>query len=138
MRDSPADTAILLRAALETKEAEGDAASKNHLVKREISSETPPFALPQESESITVPEESGRDWCVALAIFVLSLLYLRLFYDSAILNADEGIILQGAQRIRQGQVLTGLLLFFSPRAHITGPPCSSGCSAARFWWVGPC
>jgi len=58
-----------------------------------------------ESASTRVPEKSITEWGVALLLFVVSCLYLRLFYDYTVLNADEGIVLQGAQRILQGQVL---------------------------------
>jgi 4-amino-4-deoxy-L-arabinose transferase-like glycosyltransferase len=52
-----------------------------------------------------VPEHSLREWGIALLVFVLSLFYLRIFYKYTVLNGDEGILLQGAQRILQGQVL---------------------------------
>jgi 4-amino-4-deoxy-L-arabinose transferase-like glycosyltransferase len=55
--------------------------------------------------SITTPERSLRELGIALLLFALSALYLRLFYDYSNLLPDEGIVLDGAQRILQGQVL---------------------------------
>jgi len=54
---------------------------------------------------LTCPEKSWRDWLVAALIFGISLLHFSCFYNYTLLNADEGIVLQGAQRILQGQVL---------------------------------
>jgi 4-amino-4-deoxy-L-arabinose transferase-like glycosyltransferase len=42
---------------------------------------------------------------IVLLLFVATCLYLRLFYDYTNLNGDEGVILQGAQRILNGEVL---------------------------------
>lgn len=51
------------------------------------------------------PESSAQERWLALLLFLVSSLYLYLFHDYTILNGDEGIVLQGAQRILQGQVL---------------------------------
>ena len=56
-------------------------------------------------DSIWLPEKSFREWGVALLLFVFSFLYLWPFRNYSTLNADEGIVLQGAQRILQGEVL---------------------------------
>ena len=64
-------------------------------------------SLPQmhvHDEACFFPEGSPQDRWIALLLFVGSCLYLRLFYDYTKLNTDEGIVLQGAQRILQGQV----------------------------------
>ncbi len=64
------------------------------------------------------PEGSSRDRWIVLLLFVASCLYLRLFYDYTILNADEGIVLQGAQRILQGQVLyRDFFSFYTPGSY---------------------
>jgi 4-amino-4-deoxy-L-arabinose transferase-like glycosyltransferase len=51
------------------------------------------------------PENSPLDRVVALLSFVLTFLYLYSFRRHTFLDLDEGIILQGAQRILDGQVL---------------------------------
>ncbi len=62
-------------------------------------------AVTLEPESISLPERSLSDWGVALLLFLLSFLYLWPLRNYCNLNADEGIVLQGAQRILQGEVL---------------------------------
>ncbi|HLY62084.1 MAG TPA: glycosyltransferase family 39 protein [Terriglobia bacterium] len=62
-------------------------------------------ASPHQSESITIPEKSLMDCSLALALFVGSCLYLVPFYNYTTMFSDEGIFLQGAQRILQGQIL---------------------------------
>jgi hypothetical protein len=52
-----------------------------------------------------VPEGSISEWLIAGLLFVLTCLYYRLFYSYTVLHPDEGIILQGAQRVLSGQVL---------------------------------
>jgi len=54
---------------------------------------------------VTLPEKSPRDWLIASLVFGLSALHFGFFYNYTLVNGDEGIILQGAQRILQGQVL---------------------------------
>jgi hypothetical protein len=51
------------------------------------------------------PEDSRADLVLALMTLLLSFLYLCLFRRHTFLDLDEGIILQGAQRILDGQVL---------------------------------
>ena len=62
----------------------------------------PQGASDGDSESITIPEKSGYDWCISLLILFLSIAYLRLFYNYTLINGDEGIVLQGAQRVLRG------------------------------------
>jgi len=50
------------------------------------------------------PEQARGEWAIALLLFVLSALYLWPFHDVTILFVDEGIVLQGAERILRGQV----------------------------------
>jgi 4-amino-4-deoxy-L-arabinose transferase-like glycosyltransferase len=52
-----------------------------------------------------IPEKSAAEWAIALSLFVASCLYLRIFYNYTNLSPDEGITLQGAQRILAGRVL---------------------------------
>ena len=82
---------------------------------------TTPLALPSRREpddACFFPESSSQERWIALALFVGSCLYLRLFYDYSILNADEGIVFQGAQRILQGQVLyRDFFSFFTPGSY---------------------
>jgi hypothetical protein len=69
-------------------------------------------------QSVFVPEKHPAERWIALGIFVVCCLYLRLFYDYTILNADEGIVLQGAQRILEGQVLyRDFFSFYTPGSY---------------------
>ena len=61
--------------------------------------------IPNGSKASAVPEKSLADWGIAALTFAGSALYLVLFYSYSLLNGAEGIVLQGAQRILQGQVL---------------------------------
>jgi len=62
--------------------------------------------MPEDTDSpIKIPESSRDAWGIALLLFAFSVLFLRPFRDFTILFDDEGIILQGAQRILRGQVL---------------------------------
>src|SRR5215813_1240605 len=55
---------------------------------------------------------------IAVSLFVVSLLYLSLFRRYTFLDPDEGIILQGAQRILDGQVLyRDFFSFFTPGSY---------------------
>jgi 4-amino-4-deoxy-L-arabinose transferase-like glycosyltransferase len=50
------------------------------------------------------PEASANERWIVLLLFVFSCLYLGLFRDYTVFNADEGVILQGAERILAGQI----------------------------------
>lgn len=64
------------------------------------------------------PESSGTERAVAFGVFVFSLLYLFIFRRHTSIDADEGIILQGAQRILDGQVLyRDFFSFFTPGSY---------------------
>src|ERR1017187_5852447 len=65
----------------------------------------PNFAAPAEQLPLPVPENSPFDRRAALLLFVGSFAYLSLFLRYTAIEPDEGIILQGAQRILQGGVL---------------------------------
>jgi hypothetical protein len=73
------------------------------LITDELASEA--LAPQSPPESITIPERAIGEWGIALAIGFLSCLYLIPFYRFTSLIPDEGISLQGAQRILGGEVL---------------------------------
>jgi len=83
--------------------------------------ETSTAVLPDRSETVDAyffPEASSRERWIALSLILLSCLYLRIFYHYSALNADEGIVLQGAQRILQGQVLyRDFFSYFTPGSY---------------------
>jgi 4-amino-4-deoxy-L-arabinose transferase-like glycosyltransferase len=56
------------------------------------------------SEELTLPEKFLIDWLVVGAIFAISILHFSWFYNFVLVSPDEGIALQGAQRILEGQV----------------------------------
>ena len=65
-----------------------------------------------------VPERSSTERWIALATFLLSLGYLLLFRRYTWIDPDEGIILQGAQRILDGQVVyRDFFSFFTPGSY---------------------
>lgn len=67
-------------------------------------------AIPRSAGGIcsaadSIPEHCRTEQVLALLIFLLTFAYLSLFRHFTMLEPDEGIILQGAQRILHGQVL---------------------------------
>jgi hypothetical protein len=65
-----------------------------------------------------LPERSRSERYIALSIFLLSFLYLCIFRRATWIDLDEGIILQGAQRILDGQVLyRDFFSFFTPGSY---------------------
>ena len=81
---------------------------------------TPLDALHQEieSRSFLVPEKVPLERWIALGVFTVSLLYLGLFRSYTSIDPDEGIILQGAQRILEGQVLyRDFFSYFTPGSY---------------------
>ncbi len=60
---------------------------------------------PAEETRLCLPEKSNSERCIALGLFLLSFAYLWLFRRYTTMEPDEGIILQGAQRILRGEVL---------------------------------
>lgn len=75
-------------------------------------------ATPDNAPGVFVPERSRAERYIALLIFVLSFLYLCLFRNYTWVDPDEGIILQGAQRILDGQVLyRDFFSFFTPGSY---------------------
>ena len=72
----------------------------------------------QLEENLTIPEGSARDVCLACLVFLFSLVYLRLFYNYTLINGDEGIVLQGAQRVLEGQVpYRDFFSFYTPGSY---------------------
>jgi len=64
------------------------------------------------------PEYFRSERFIALSIFVLSLLYLCVLRRHSGVDRDEGIILQGAQRILDGQVLyRDFFSFYTPGSY---------------------
>jgi len=64
------------------------------------------------------PENMVAERWIALGLFVISCLYLCLFRRYTAMEPDEGIILQGAQRILHGQVLyRDLFSFITPGSY---------------------
>jgi hypothetical protein len=61
--------------------------------------------FPQPACVRWIPERSRNERYLALLIFLLSFSYLCLVRRYSWVDPDEGIILQGAQRILDGQVL---------------------------------
>jgi 4-amino-4-deoxy-L-arabinose transferase-like glycosyltransferase len=64
------------------------------------------------------PEQSRSERYFALVIFLLSFLYLCIFRNYCGVDPDEGIILQGAQRILDGQVpYRDFFSFYTPGSY---------------------
>ena len=59
----------------------------------------------EQTRPYVLPEEMRTERWIALGLFAIAFLYLCLFRRYTLLDPDEGIILQGAQRILTGQVL---------------------------------
>ncbi len=78
-----------------------------------------PRDLPEDSSARPVrPELDPADRGIAVAIFVLTLAYLWLFRRYTSMEPDEGIVLEGAQRILRGQVLyRDFFSYFTPGSY---------------------
>lgn len=67
---------------------------------------------------VAIPEESRSERQIAIAIFAISFIYLYLFRRYTTIEPDEGIILQGAQRVLDGEVLyRDFFSFFTPGSY---------------------
>jgi 4-amino-4-deoxy-L-arabinose transferase-like glycosyltransferase len=64
-----------------------------------------PAIQPVEELAAWVPENSSADRRVVLLVLLISFAYLCLFRRFTTIDPDEGILLEGAQRILRGQVL---------------------------------
>ena len=70
------------------------------------------------ASDIHAPEHSRSERYIALGLFCLSFIYLCTFRRASWVDLDEGIILQGAQRILDGQVLyRDFFSFFTPGSY---------------------
>jgi Dolichyl-phosphate-mannose-protein mannosyltransferase len=71
-----------------------------------------------ENSLLCVPEHHSRDRQIAGFLFLASLGYLYLFCYYTTIEPDEGIVLQGAQRILLGQVLyRDFFSYFTPGSY---------------------
>lgn len=69
-------------------------------------------------DPVCLPERLPWELLIALIVFFLSFLYLCAFRRATWIDLDEGIILQGAQRILDGQVLyRDFFSFFTPGSY---------------------
>src|SRR5438046_1521298 len=69
-------------------------------------------------ESIFIPERSRVEMAIAVLVLLASFAYLCLFRRYTSMDPDEGIILQGAQRILEGQVLyRDFFSFYTPGSY---------------------
>src|SRR5213593_1607939 len=72
----------------------------------------------RQSAGLYHPEQSRSELWVALILFLVSFLYLCLFRRFTAMEPDEGILLQGAQRILAGQVLyRDFFSFYTPGSY---------------------
>src|SRR5207302_2988432 len=68
--------------------------------------------------TLSRPEQLPSERLIVLALFLFSFFYLCLFRDVTAIEPDEGIILQGAQRIVAGQVLyRDFFSFYTPGSY---------------------
>lgn len=67
---------------------------------------------------IYLPEKSPIERRIAFLVFLMSFLYLCLFLRHTTMDADEGIILQGAARILRGELLyRDFFSYFTPGSY---------------------
>ena len=75
-------------------------------------------ATAPSTDAVTITEECAGDRSIALLIFLLSLAYLRFFFNYTTINHDEGFVLQGAQRILGGEMPhRDFFSFFTPGSY---------------------
>jgi 4-amino-4-deoxy-L-arabinose transferase-like glycosyltransferase len=68
--------------------------------------------------ALSKPEQSLSELLLVLALFLLSFFYLCLFRRYTTMEPDEGILLQGAQRLLAGQVLyRDFFSFYTPGSY---------------------
>ncbi|HEV2492785.1 MAG TPA: hypothetical protein VG204_06890 [Terriglobia bacterium] len=86
--------------------------ASNHVAK------TNPTDAASERETTRIPEPSLADGGLALLVFTASLVYLWPFRGYTNVNADEGIVLAGAQRVLLGQVpYRDFFSFYTPGSY---------------------
>ena len=84
---------------------------------RQRLSNIPETAIDDEP-SYCIPEQKSSERLLALLVLVLTFAYLLLFRRYTDLDPDEGIVLEGAQRILRGQVLyRDFFSFFTPGSY---------------------
>lgn len=82
-----------------------------------------PIAIPVHTmrcrrAAARIPEQRPSERLIALGFLLMTFLYLCLFRRYSLIDPDEGIILQGAQRILDGQVLyRDFFSFFTPGSY---------------------
>jgi len=75
-------------------------------------------SCPNHAQGVFLPEQERCDRFIVLSLFLLSFLYLCLLRRFTSMEPDEGIILQGAQRILAGQVLyRDFFSFYTPGSY---------------------
>jgi 4-amino-4-deoxy-L-arabinose transferase-like glycosyltransferase len=75
-------------------------------------------SFPDQVPGMFLPEQHRRERYITLILFLLSFLYLCIFRRYTWIDPDEGIVLQGAQRILDGQVLyRDFFAFFTPGSY---------------------
>jgi hypothetical protein len=68
--------------------------------------------------ALLFPEKIGAERWIAAGLFVAACLYLCIFRRFMLLDPDEGIVLQGAERILRGEVLyRDFFSFFTPGSY---------------------
>jgi 4-amino-4-deoxy-L-arabinose transferase-like glycosyltransferase len=72
---------------------------------------TPLTAEARPQLGLATPERSPAEWAICVALFLLCTAYLLLFRHSTF-SPDEGITLQGAERILHGQVMYRDFFYF--------------------------
>jgi Dolichyl-phosphate-mannose-protein mannosyltransferase len=83
-----------------------------------VTSASPCQAALLRGQSICIPEQYFPDRVIALFLFLISFFYLFLFRRYTTMEPDEGIVLQGAQRILGGEVLyRDFFSFFTPGSY---------------------
>jgi 4-amino-4-deoxy-L-arabinose transferase-like glycosyltransferase len=75
-------------------------------------------SFPDQVQGMFLPELHRRERYIVFSLFLLSFLYLCLFRHFTAMEPDEGILLQGAQRILAGQVLyRDFFSFYTPGSY---------------------
>src|ERR1035437_7913309 len=75
-------------------------------------------SFPDQVQGMFLPELHRRERYIVFSLFLLSFLYLCLFRHFTAMEPDEGILLQGAQRILAGQVpYRDFFSFYTPGSY---------------------
>lgn len=77
-----------------------------------------PLQARAKTDSVLIPEQVRAERYISALIFLVSLAYLCLFRRYTTIEPDEGIILEGAHRILNGQVLyRDFFSFYTPGSY---------------------